>query len=48
MGKLVPGTPVDTTQARQLPGLMGPPAQSDSSAAAKSDSAKVAEKPKQD
>lgn len=48
MGKLAPGTPVDTAQARQLPGLMGPPAQSDSSAAAKSDSAKVADKPKQD
>ncbi len=48
MGKFVPGTPVDTAQARQLPGLMGPPAQSDTGAAAKADSAKAADKPKED
>jgi hypothetical protein len=47
MGKLTPGTPVDTAQARQLPGLMGPPAQSDTGAAA-NDSTKAADKPKQD
>jgi hypothetical protein len=48
MGKVTPGTPVDTTQARQLPGLMGPPAQSDTGAAAKADSVKAADKPKED
>jgi hypothetical protein len=48
MGKLAPGTPVDTAQARQLPGLMGPPAQSDTGAAVKADSAKAADKPKED
>jgi hypothetical protein len=48
MGRLAPGTPVDTTQARQLPGLMGPPAQSDTGAAAQSDSTKAADKPKED
>ncbi len=48
MGKLTPGTPVDTAQARQLPGLMGPPAQSDTAAAAKVDSTTAADKPKQD
>ena len=48
MGKMAPGTPVDTTQARQLPGLMGPPAQSDTGAAAQADSTKAADKPKED
>jgi hypothetical protein len=48
MGKMAPGTPVDTAQARQLPGLMGPPAQSDTGAAAKADSTKAADKPKND
>lgn len=48
MGKVVPGTPVDTAQARELPGLMGPPAQSDTGAAAKADSTKAADKPKED
>ncbi len=48
MGKVAPGTPVDTAQARQLPGLMGPPAQSDTGAAAKADSIKAADKPKED
>jgi hypothetical protein len=48
MGKVAPGTPVDTAQARQLPGLMGPPAQSDTGAAAKADSTKAADKPKED
>lgn len=48
MGKVAPGTPVDTAQARELPGLMGPPAQSDTGAAAKADSTKAADKPKED
>ena len=48
MGKVAPGTPVDTAQARQLPGLMGPPAQGDTGAAAKADSTKAADKPKED
>lgn len=48
MGKLTPSTPVDTAQARQLPGLMGPPAQSDTGAAAQADSTKAADKPKTD
>ncbi|HEU4829667.1 MAG TPA: hypothetical protein VFT04_10760 [Gemmatimonadales bacterium] len=48
MGKLAPDAPVDTAQARQLPGLMGPPAQSDTGAAVKADSAKAADKPKED
>ena len=47
MGKLAPGTPVDTAQARKLPGLMGPPAQSDTAAAA-ADTTKAADKPKED
>lgn len=47
MGKLAPGTPVDTAQARKLPGLMGPPAQSDTAAAA-ADSTKAADKPKEE
>lgn len=48
MGKVAPGTLVDTAQARELPGLMGPPAQSDTGAAAKADSTKAADKPKED
>lgn len=48
MGKLTPEAPVDTAQARQLPGLMGPPAQSDTGAAAQADSVKAADKPKED
>ncbi|HEX6643706.1 MAG TPA: hypothetical protein VF037_03460 [Gemmatimonadales bacterium] len=47
MGKMAPGTPVDTAKARQLPGLMGPPAQPDTGAAAANDSTK-ADKPKDD
>jgi hypothetical protein len=45
MGQMTPATPVDTAKARQLPGLMGPPAQPDTGAAADADSAK-ADKPK--
>ena len=48
MGKVAPGTLVDTAQARELPGLMGPPAQSDTGAAAKADSTKATDKPKED